>query len=161
MPTIFRHAVQNVYAQLTAWKDIMRDARPADVQEWETAGGSKPFGLALMEALEGDLVWATANSKTLCAWGVNGHTHMRDVGNAWLVATNEAEKHALGIHRHFEWGLDEMLKFYPVLHAWADSRNTVHHHWMRKMGFRETDKVCLLGEQEVPFILFTYGKDTH
>jgi len=142
--------------------NLLDDAREADIREWETAGWRRLFKHSLSEALDGDTVWSVdawdeQGLHSLLAFGVNAHARVPSVGNAWLVATNGAAKFYSQLRKEmFAPGLRLMLEFFPVLHAWADSRNIAHHRWMKAMGFNQTDKVVLLGLDEAPFYLFTY-----
>lgn len=151
-----------ILSQRRVLADILMDPREADKREWETAGWNCPFEVSLKQAIEGDMVWEACATypqfKTLLAFGVIPHARLWDVGKVWLVATNAAVLHYRDLRRVYFEGLMLMLEFFPTLHAWADSRNTLHHRWMEVMGFKRTDKVVLLGEREDPFFLFTYNK---
>lgn len=149
--------------EVAVWLDITRDARVADISEWETAGG-RPFPDSLRSALHQDHVWTVALGSReagvlmsyILAFGVQPST-LKGVGDAWLVATNVAPQHYRALRRLFEVGLRQMLLLFPTLHAWADSRNAMHHRWMRAMGFVHAGRTATIGG--VPFYLFTYTKD--
>lgn len=151
-------------SRLRVLEDILGDYREADKREWETAGWNRPFEVSLRQAIEGDMVWSAdfvdpCSLKTLLAFGVVPHARLRSVGTVWLVATEGAVSHYRDLRRVYFVGFKLMLEFFPTLHAWADSRNTLHHRWMEVMGFKRTDKVVLLGEGEDPFFLFTYNSN--
>lgn len=145
-----------------AYLDLMEDAREVDRQEWRAASGA-PFGVALMTALSNNAntghAWvAKYGPHILLAFGVVEQP-LAGIGNAWLVCTNRSVPLYRAIHQHWRKHLDQMLAIRPVLHAWADERNVLHHRWMKRMGFMDTGVKHNYGKH--PFRLFVYSKEMH
>lgn len=145
-----------------AYLDLMEDAREADKQEWLAASGERTFSEALMEALQRNshgTAWAARyGPHILMAFGVVEHP-IAGIGNAWMICTNKAVPLYRAIHQHYHEYLEQMLSVRPVLHAWADERNVLHHQWMVRRGFKETDYSRKFNEW--PFRLFVYSKEMH
>lgn len=148
--------VEHTYA------DLMEDAREADMQEWEAASGQF-FHYALILALSsyantGHAWVAKYGPHILMAFGVVEQP-LRGIGNAWMLCTNRAVTMYRAIHQHWHKQLDQMLAVRPILHAWADERNVLHHQWMLRMGFQHTGVTSNYGQY--PFRLFVYSKELH
>lgn len=147
---------------LEVFNTFRGQARPADIREWETAG-SVDFEYSLSECIfsNDNPKWiARVNGVPMMLFGVNplGPPY----GFAWMIATRGAEKHQHALHRHHRESMGEMLKVRPMLSAWADSRNVVHHKWMERMGWKPSEATIHLGDGAgVPFILYTYTKEMH
>lgn len=142
-----------------AYCDLMEDARAADRREWEAASGQE-FSTALITALKsyansGHAWVATYGPHVLLAFGVVEQP-LAGVGNAWMVVTNRAVPKYRAIHQHYGRYLELMLGIRPVLHAWADQRNDLHHAWMWRMGFVDAD-VTHHFQGRYPFRLFVYS----
>lgn len=145
-----------------AYEDLMEDAREADRQEWEAASG-EPFSQAIMHGLTcyadtGHAWVAKYGPHVLLAFGVVEQP-LAGIGNAWMLCTNRSVPLFRAIHQHWHKHLGEMLAIRPVLHAWADERNTLHHRWMKRMGFVDTGVKRNYGKH--PFWLFVYSKELH
>lgn len=141
-------------------KDIANDVRDEDKVEWETASGM-PLMDALWTSLRSDSAWVAGDFtpwgyRALAAGGATPSI-LRGVGNAWMILTKEGASRPHRLQRNFFIFLRSLLGTYPTLHAWADARNIMHHEWMLKCGFTQTDAVVTIGG--FPFILFTYSKD--
>lgn len=142
--------------------DLMEDAREADRQEWEAASG-EDFSTALMVALDSNdntgRAWvAKYGPHILLAFGVV-ELPLNGIGNAWMLCTNRSVRLYRALHQHWRKHLDQMLAIRPVLHAWADGRNTLHHRWMQRMGFVDAGVTRYYGQY--PFRLFVYSKELH
>lgn len=116
---------------------ILDDIRPEDYREWY-AGTGKPF----MESLES--VFADENhyakvalgpdGKGLIFWGVDNSR--KTCGNVWMFATTSAAKMQIALHKALLPHLEEMQERWGLLRALADSRNTLHHRWLKWLGFK-------------------------
>ncbi|MFD1303481.1 hypothetical protein [Methylobacterium marchantiae] len=76
-----------------------------------------------------------------------------------MVATNHGQRNAFRAQRLFAEVIDTLHLSYPVLEAWAYEGNTLHHHWMERLGFVRTGDRRLMG-MGAPFLLFTRTKET-
>lgn len=143
--------------------DVIRFSLAADRREWETASGGA-FERSVYDALLSPhpkwLAEDTHTGETLMVFGVNV-TGLNPIGQAWMIATTPALRLVHSLHRHHHEYIGEMLKVRSVLHAWADTRNSIHLLWMERMGWEPTHTLCNLGAGEVPFVLYTYSKELH
>lgn len=124
------------------------DIRRADMAEW-FAGTGDLFHIGATRCLEESevsLVALSGDGFPLCFWGGTG-------GRLWLFATETAERHALSLHRILRPELDYLMHRWGLLYAVADARNTVHHTWMRWLGFTQMPAIEL-PPFDLPFITF-------
>ncbi|MBK3400422.1 hypothetical protein [Methylobacterium ajmalii] len=91
--------------------------------------------------------------RPLCIWGATPIPERPGVGRAWLIGTNLGQRHVRRVQRHFWAGLGELHARFPLLEAWAYEGNTLHHHWMERLGFERTGDRQLMG-LGAPFIHF-------
>lgn len=125
------------------------DIRVADMREWY-AGTGRPF----LEAVAGAFKSADPKRVALldglpiCFWGWDPE------GNIWLFATDTAVEHFFPLHRVLRPELARIHAQCPKLTAKADARNTVHHEWMRWLGFKEVG-VEHFAPFGLPFLTFT------
>jgi hypothetical protein len=111
--------------------------RQADRDEWVGGVGGDVLP-ALLEALTipgGHNETFLLDGAPLAMWGVHPIGEHPEVGQVWFLATQEAERHALSIHKVFAPVLAEMHRRHPTLLAYTHPRNTVHHYWMERNGF--------------------------
>ncbi|MCA2979537.1 MAG: hypothetical protein INH37_14775 [Myxococcaceae bacterium] len=80
--------------------------------------------------------------------------HEDFVGVPWLVATPALIPHAVPFLRRCAPFLDEMQRRYPLLVNYTDARNTVHHRWLRWLGFTFIRRHERMGAAGIPFIEF-------
>jgi hypothetical protein len=135
------------------------DIRPEDLREWyagtgnpdfqHTAGSSMAPGCYAKVAVRED-------GFPLVFWGCNDMGGGR--GNVWLFATETAVGCFLPIHRHLKPQLQALLDRWPLLEAWADCRNTVHHKWLEwlRFDYRGEQHLEPLG---LPFKLYVKVKE--
>lgn len=155
----------------------VRDALPADV---EIRVGTKADALALgpilrtedrdeLEAASGKdatmcLTEAHAMSSTcwtalergvpLTMFGAAPMPGHPGVGVPWLVASPGLLPHAIPFLRRCAPFLDEMQRAYPLLVNYTDARNTVHHRWLRWLGFTIIKRHERIGAAGIPFYEF-------
>ncbi len=118
--------------------DIMGDVRQADLEEWFMGTGLMTHKLLLEGRTgAGDLTRALVNEhgKCLCMWGVFPDEDRSNVGRLWLIATNEAANRGKAIHKLWRRELKVLHAKYPKLEAWSYHKNTLHHKWLRVIGF--------------------------
>lgn len=133
---------------------IADDIRSADLREWAAGTGSADIIAGLEPIFEEDRYarcLVDHDGKMLCAWGVDPMPS--GAGWVWLFATNAAPRHVYSSHRHLHHQLHKMLLRWGTLVACADGRNTVHHHWLRWLGFSEVAEINL-GPWGMPFKKF-------
>jgi hypothetical protein len=129
------------------------DIRVEDRMEWLAATGQDVwpristfgYGPNARVALDED-------GKVMCFWGAEGASE-EGIGDVWLVATRSAVPRAKAIHRHLRPELDRLHSFFPTLQCWADSRNKVHHEWLRWLGFKQMGE-RFYGVAGLPFMYF-------
>lgn len=133
---------------------LLEDVREVDLQEWFLAS-LKPGSLTvpLAATTPGAEAAVLSTGEVLCIWGVS-ETGDQGVGSAWLIATNRALRHVIGLHRHLEGALERMHARYPTLVAWAFGRNAVHLKWLRRLGFQQTGRLGTYELPGFPFIEF-------
>lgn len=129
---------------------LSRDVRELDREEWVAASGGKSIIRSLVTSLRYGDNWAVIDEETglcLAIWGVCA-------GNAWMIATNEAASRVHEMHRLFKRGIGRMHELYDELEAWAYDKNTLHHEWMLRMGFKDTGRTASFGLPGSTFKLF-------
>ena len=126
--------------------EVLDDIRMADLSEWY-AGTGKLFEYSVDITFAGNDQRRVAllDGVPLCFWGWNRE------GEVWMFATNRAVTKAIALHKALGGCLEEMP---DTLTALADNRNTVHHKWLRWLGFKAVEEqfIAPLG---LPFTLFT------
>ncbi len=124
--------------------------READKLEW-LRGTGHPFeqaGAFAIRTSEYCRAAFDAQDRMLCTWG-------GDEGSVWLFATSFGERRAFSLHRILDAEFDAMVETFGALTALADEENTVHHRWMKWLGFKDHGK-RLGGALNVPLRLFSY-----
>ncbi|MCW2317138.1 hypothetical protein M2322_002692 [Rhodoblastus acidophilus] len=111
------------------------DVRELDREEWVAASGV-PLLVSLNRAIKHGDNWAVLDEEGRCLaiWGVNHD------GNAWMIATNAAQRRLHEMHTFFKDGIARMHELHPEIDAWAYSKNHLHHKWMLRFGFKQTDQ---------------------
>ena len=123
-------------------RGLAKCVRPVDKMEWEIATG-QPFlghllaGLVIKGSRNYTLL---RNYEPLAIFGVHP-TQYPGIGRAWFAGTNELMRRVHEAHRHFKDGIALLHQDHEVLIASSWSQNRVHHAWMERMGFEETDPV--------------------
>lgn len=123
---------------------ILEDIRPADLREWVAGTGSADIQGALEVVFrEGRYARAACDPEgtALCMWGIDELEP--GVGWVWMFATTRAVPLFFPLHRHLRAGMDEVLERWPTLHAYSDSRNTIHHRWLKWLDFTHSEDVIL------------------
>ena len=140
-------------------EDLLPRARQVDREEWVGALKSRLEdrlldGLTIPGSLNRAVV-DVESGRCLVLWGAHP-TDTPGVGQAWLIATTEAEPRARSIHRFLRGGLSEMDERWGSTIAYSSYRNHLHHVWMRRAGYRLLAVVTLgLG---LPYHVYTRTK---
>lgn len=88
-----------------------------------------------------------------------------EVGGAiiWLAGTTQgtriASRRAKEMMAVMRSWVDEGLRRYGRLHNVTDVRNTVHHRWLKALGFTFTEYIPHFGPQRLPFWRFEIRKE--
>lgn len=140
---------------------LVEDGRVEDLNEWRVAADI----LGLRNTTVKDLLTVCVpharvvafEDTPLFAFGV-GASGVEGVGNAWLFATNKAQRQAPRLQRYFAACMRMLHHQSPTLDAHAIDSNTLHHHWMERLGFERIGPSPWLGAR---FIHFRRHPQTH
>lgn len=127
--------------------------RKVDRMEWEIATG-QPF---LGHLLAGLLIPESSNwtlqddGEVLAVFGVHPWDNA-GVGRAWFAGSDLLMSSVHRAQKKFHEGIAELHKRFPVLVASSWGANTVHHEWMKRMGFGH---VGFEEHRGRPFLVFT------
>lgn len=86
----------------------------------------------------------------LAVWGVSPIPASPGCGWVWLVATPEATRVAIGMHRNLRSELDLLMRDYQRLKTAAWVGNPVHLKWLDWLGFK-LDGSQFVGRQFIPY----------
>lgn len=126
--------------------------RPEDRRECEAQTGLPPeFFLPGCIGRPFVKTW-TADGKPVAMGGVDGSIPL--VGYVWLTSTTDIYKHKIKFLRDSKHALALAHQQFPILTNMTDARNTLHHHWLRWMGFVFTQKIDRWGAAGIPFYEF-------
>lgn len=127
-------------------EDILADLRPEDREEWEAAMElwPTPKYSGIKEALAYSIATANVakvlsdrNGDPMLMFGVNHQ------GWAWLVATRRAQEQGRACQRVFAEAVETLHEHSPLegkaLACVAYYKNTLHHIWLMRLGFRMVD----------------------
>lgn len=136
---------------------LMPHVRSQDRSEW-VAGTGDPTRLRLAAAVTDPkgfarAVFVSGVDFPLLIWGASQPGEDPGEGQAWLIATDEAVKHAISLHSLMASELPILDGTFQRVVAYADKRNTVHHRWLRWLGF-ECLKEIPMGPWGLPFKQF-------
>lgn len=110
--------------------------RPEDRDESYAAFGLPPELTLTFGARFSDVAFTmVAGEEPVGMFGVSGLPEVPHAGSVWLVATPTLERHAVTFLRGSRPWVDRLHRRWPVLMNRADARNTVHHRWLRWLGF--------------------------
>lgn len=139
-------------ADALALGPILRDA---DRAELEAATGRPATDVAVQSVELSTKCWvATEAGVPMVLFGVAPLAHFNGVGVPWLIASPALIPHAVPFLRRCSPFLDEMHADYPLLVNYTDARNTVHHRWLRWLGFTFIHRHERFGAAGIPFIEF-------
>ena len=113
---------------------VSQNLRPADLQEIEGLGHT-PFNVMLGILLCED-TFAFTNYQGELA-GIGG-VIPDDAGNAgiWTLCTPALESMGLTFFRQAKRHIDALTKPYKMVYALCDSRNDLHHKFLKYLGFK-------------------------
>lgn len=104
--------------------------RKADIEECLANG---------FEASEG-LLWSARSSlEFFLCYGPSGNPAVifgvSREGAPWLLGTDESQRMSKFILRSAPKIIEEWHQSFPILENWSYSGNTMHHRWLRSLGF--------------------------
>lgn len=121
-------------------KYVADNIRQADKDELYSASGKFPLHALLHGYMHSDyLKSGCVNGIPICIFGtvpVLEHTAL-----VWMVGTDEIERVSTRFLRESRRYADEMQDKYNLLWNYVDARNTVHHRWLRWLGFKLIRKI--------------------
>jgi hypothetical protein len=152
------------YVQRATLEDvtyIAKNLRQADRQECDATVGMPPELVLPQSVGAGRDVWTFHRNDGLPV-GVFGAdpTTIPEVGIVWMVSTGEVNNHKrefLTESRPFVWALNDT---YPIITNMVDARNTLHHRWLKWLGFSFLRRIEHWGARSVPFYEFARMKQT-
>jgi hypothetical protein len=97
-------------------------------------------------------IFAEGMEVPLILWGA-GAAETPGVGQAWLIATNAAERLAFSLHRLLKPELQILDTTFPRCVAYSDKRNVVHHQWLTWAGFDLVEE-RKMGPFNLPFYVY-------
>lgn len=127
--------------------------READVAEIKASSGSDPRG-ALVRGIAAGVtrVACLPNGIPAAIFGVVPVG--QDTGAIWMVATKQFKN----LHRQFlrecRGELEDLTANYRLIFNYTDARNTVHHRWIKWMGFTIIKRHETHGHEGRPFLEF-------
>lgn len=151
--------------------------RAEDIEEWRLFAGDTPahlirdgYKLPVGAGALNRIAYGPSG-RALVVWGVSPlspHQHGTDwtvapnvPGWVWLVATDEAQKHAKSIHHHLKAEFHErIVPMFPRLVTASWVGNEHHHVWLRWLGFKQAFVPWPMGVHGADFIPFTYERPT-
>jgi len=136
--------------------DILKDMtlRKADIEELKASSGLNNTWDALRYSVEYSTEWTEISyeSDTKEIITVYGLGSMEGIGVPWLIANPKLNKYKKLLMRYSRKIIKEMLEQFPMIANYVDSRNTVHIHWLKRMGFMFVKEDLIIND--VPFKYF-------
>jgi hypothetical protein len=139
---------------------LATNLREADLAEIKAASGRTPEA-ALLTGLQGGTskVACLPSGVPVAIFGIVPVAP--SVGAVWMVATKEFHL----LHRQFlrecRGELDELSADYRLIFNFTDARNTVHHRWIKWMGFSIIKRHETWGHEGLPFLEFCKLTERH
>lgn len=126
--------------------------RAEDAVELELATGKTPLE-ALKESLEvsAEAFAAEADGVVVALWGCS---FQNGAGSPWMVGSPEVLNYPVTFVAIGRVAVDRWSRSCSVLHNLTHTENTVHHRWLRHIGFSFAPDVVPCGPAEAPFLHF-------
>ncbi|NPU64598.1 hypothetical protein HL667_06275 [Bradyrhizobium sp. 83012] len=138
---------------------IAKNLRQADRNECDAMCAAPPE-LILPQAVKPHrAVWTfhTNDGLPVGVFGVDP-TSIEEVGIVWMVSTpvvNEHRREFLVESRPYVLALNND---FPIITNFVDARNTLHHRWLKWLGFSFLRRIEQWGARSVPFYEFARMK---
>lgn len=133
--------------------DLAPRLRPADAQELFAASSSPPE-VALPSTLRWEPSVVELDGRPEA---IMGCTRRDDIeGVPWFLSTDipVSPRWRVAFLRHSRAVVEEWQRWFPLLHNFTDARNTVHHRWLRWLGFTFVAQHERFGPLGLPFFEF-------
>jgi hypothetical protein len=88
--------------------------------------------------------------------GAQPQAHDPSIILTWLVVSHKCMAWALTFMKDYREDLEGFFGRWPKTECYSDSRNVVHHRWLRYLGYEEVEEV-LWGPYDLPFLHFRKG----
>lgn len=132
---------------------IATHMRQADRQECEALHGLPPE-IVLPNAIGRPRVFTWERDGVPIAMG-GVDPSIPNVGIVWMTSTDDILKNRVSFLREMcRPTLDFLHQEFPILTNVVDARNTIHHRWLRWLGFVFLRKIDRWGAHSVPFYEF-------
>lgn len=126
--------------------------READVRECDALLAAPPVLVIPLAIQEGRHVWTFgADGEPVGLFGVDRSPACERVGVVWMCSTPVIERYPYQFLHASRQVVDELNGIYPVLTNLVDARNTLHHRWLRWMGFSFLRTIDRWGARSLPF----------
>jgi hypothetical protein len=127
-------------ARLEDIEYLVPHLRAADLAEVAAASALPPAN-SLAIAFRGSYTaFTTLSATTLLPTGMGGVVGAPErPGLVWFLGTNEVTEQSVYHLKMSRRVVDALAYGRPELHAISDNRNTVHHRWLKWVGFIPTD----------------------
>ncbi|UYO52498.1 phage protein Gp13 family protein [Rhodopseudomonas palustris] len=152
------------YVQRATVEDVTYIAnhlRQADRDECDAMTGAPPELILPQSVGAGRDVWTFHRGDGLPA-GVFGvdPTPLPEVGIVWMVSTDEITNHKFEFLTRCRPYVEALNDRYPIITNMVDARNTLHHRWLKWLGFSFLRRIEQWGARSVPFYEFARMKQT-
>ena len=130
--------------------------RPADLREIEAAVGRDPLAV-LRQGIarsEPSLAIVDQADRPVALFGVVPDPATEQVGQVWLLASDELARHSLSFLRQSGEWVDRLHRRYRTLWNHVDARNELHMRWLEWCGFSRVGLIQEFGVQKRPFYEF-------
>lgn len=87
-------------------------------------------------------------------------TSIPEVGIVWMVSTDVINDHKREFLTECVPIVDMLNNKYPIITNMVDARNTLHHRWLKWLGFCFLRRIEQWGARSVPFYEFARMKQT-
>ena len=141
---------------------ISKNLRQADIDECDALLAMPPE-LVLPQAVQADRrVWTFHRDDGLPVgvFGVDATPQLPHVGTVWMCSTgviNEHKREFLTESKPYVLALNDE---FPIITNMVDARNTLHHRWLKWLGFAFLRRVEKWGARSIPFYEFARLKQT-
>lgn len=128
--------------------------KPMDLREIDAVSGRSALA-SLRSGVDGSedcQVW-TVDDVPLCIYGVRKMSHLSDTGIAWLLSTEEIDKHAMKFGRECGKQLKKMMGNLKMIENYCHVENSKTIVWLRWLGFK-FDKPAPYGRRQEMFRRF-------
>ncbi len=136
--------------------------RRADYAEVAAATGRDPDRVLMASWEKSIYRWAIVRrDEVIGVFGVAPYTLMGRTGAPWLLGTDGMQRIKLRFVRESVTWVSHMLRLYPVLANWVDTRNRLSIKWLRWLGFEIKPEPEPFGAERRPFYYFEKRRDAH